>query len=87
VPRDDGCPGCPGYPTLPNTPEIRRCRIVPGTDVSSPFVMMNRNKRGVALNLRSDEGRAALGLSAHTPGRRFKQPNVDFTQTNFMAAV
>ena len=23
--------------------------------------MMNRNKRGVALNLRSDEGRAALG--------------------------
>ena len=49
--------------------------------------MMNRNKRGVALNLRSDEGRAALGLSFHTRGRRFTQPNVDFAQTNFMATV
>lgn len=38
-----------------------RRRNVRGTDVSSPFVMMNRNKRGVALNLRSDEGCAALG--------------------------
>ena len=28
--------------------------------VSNPFAMMNRNKRGIALNLRSDEGKAVL---------------------------
>ena len=60
--------------------EVCSCRLaapqaplVPGTDVSSPFVMMNRNKRGVALNLREEAGRQALGnlTAARTQTRRW----------------
>ncbi len=29
-------------------------------DISTPFTMMNRNKRGIGLNMRTDEGKAAL---------------------------
>jgi len=43
----------------PGGDDIRK--LEPFVDgVSNPFAMMNRNKRGIALNLRSDEGRAVL---------------------------
>ena len=54
---------------------------MPGTDVSSPFVMMNRNKRGVALNLREEAGRQALGnlivRAAQTPNCLLLRPELD----------
>jgi crotonobetainyl-CoA:carnitine CoA-transferase CaiB-like acyl-CoA transferase len=34
--------------------------VGPGKKVSAPYVMMNRNKRGVALNLRHAKGKEAL---------------------------
>ena len=43
----------------PGGDDIRK--LEPFVDgVSNPFAMMNRNKRGIALNLRSDEGKAVL---------------------------
>ena len=43
----------------PSGDDIRK--LEPFVDgVSNPFAMMNRNKRGIALNLRSEEGKAAL---------------------------
>ena len=44
---------------LPNGDDIRKLApLVEG--VSSPFVMMNRNKRGIAIDLKSSEGQAVL---------------------------
>lgn len=44
---------------LPNGDDIRKLApFVAG--VSSPFVMMNRNKRGIAIDLKSSEGQAVL---------------------------
>ena len=44
---------------LPNGDDIRK--LAPFVEgVSSPFVMMNRNKRGIAINLKSSEGQAVL---------------------------
>ena len=44
---------------LPNGDDIRKLApLVEG--VSSPFVMMNRNKRGIAIDLKSLEGQAVL---------------------------
>ena len=44
---------------LPNGDDIRK--LAPFVEgVSSPFVMMNRNKRGIAIDLKSSEGQAVL---------------------------
>ena len=44
---------------LPNGDDIRK--LAPFVEgVSSPFVMMNRNKRGIAIDLKSLEGQAVL---------------------------
>ena len=44
---------------LPNGDDIRK--LAPFVEgVSSPFVMMNRNKRGIAIDLKSAEGQAVL---------------------------
>ena len=44
---------------LPNGDDIRK--LAPFVEgVSSPFVMMNRNKRGIAIDLKSVEGQAVL---------------------------
>ena len=44
---------------LPNGDDIRK--LAPFIEgVSSPFVMMNRNKRGIAIDLKSSEGQAVL---------------------------
>ena len=44
---------------LPNGDDIRK--LAPFVEgVSSPFVMMNRNKRGIAIDLKSSEGQVVL---------------------------
>ena len=44
---------------LPNGDDIRK--LAPFVEgVSSPFVLMNRNKRGIAIDLKSSEGQAVL---------------------------
>ena len=44
---------------LPGGDSVRGSAPFAG-DVSAPFTMMNRNKRGLALDLRSDDGKAAF---------------------------
>ncbi len=45
---------------LPGGDDARGYRDPQVNGVSAPFMMMNRNKRGLALNLKSEQGRALL---------------------------
>ena len=47
----------------------RHAAIVPPTidGEAAPFMMMNRNKRGVALDLKTEDGRQVLRDRSRTP--------------------
>lgn len=45
---------------LPGGDDARNYREENARDISQSFAMINRNKRGIALNLKTEEGRAAL---------------------------